>query len=184
MLFRKPTIWQQHGRAIGIGLGVIALETLLVAGLVLQLRRRRRAERELARAETRYRTVADFTHDWEFWRRPDGSFEYVSPACGRISGHPPEDFLDPGLFERLVHEDDRPAWRAHQSAALAGEEQEPLEYRIRTRRGRGPLGPAGEQPGEARGRIAGRHAAAASGTSPRESWASWRSRRPTWRSGR
>jgi PAS domain S-box-containing protein len=135
VLFRSPTLWEEHGRTIGIGIGVIALESLLVAGLVIQLRRRRRTERELARAESRYRTVADFTHDWEFWRRHDGSFEYVSPACGRISGHPPEDFLDPALFDRLVHEDDRPAWRAHQAAALAGQEQEPLEYRIRTREG-------------------------------------------------
>ncbi len=135
VLFRTPTIWQEHGRTIGIGLGVIALETLLVAGLVLQLRRRRRAERELAHAETRYRTVADFTYDWEFWQHPDGTFEYVSPACERLCGHPPADFLDPGLLERLVHEDDRPAWRAHQATALAGDEQEPLEYRIVTREG-------------------------------------------------
>ena len=63
VLFRPRSIWQEHGRAIGVGLGVIALESLLVAGLVFQLRRRRRVERELARAETRYRTVADFTHD-------------------------------------------------------------------------------------------------------------------------
>ncbi|MCX5730615.1 MAG: sigma 54-interacting transcriptional regulator, partial [Deltaproteobacteria bacterium] len=135
VLFRPPTIWQQHGRAIGLGIAVIALESLLVAGLVFQLRRRRRVERELARAETRYRTVADFTHDWEFWQRPDGSFEYVSPACERLSGHPPADFMDPGLLERLVHENDLPAWRAYQEAALAGGEPAPLEYRIRTRAG-------------------------------------------------
>jgi len=135
VLFRPPSIWQEHGRTIGMGIGVIALESLLVAGLVLQLRRRRRVERELARAETRYRTVADFTHDWEFWQLPDGGFEYVSPACERLSGHPPEDFMDPGLLERLVHEDDRPAWRAFQSAALAGKPQAPFEYRILTRAG-------------------------------------------------
>jgi len=135
VLFRPPSIWQQHGRTIGLGIAVIVLESLLVAGLVFQLRRRRRVERELARAETRYRTVADFTHDWEFWQRPDGSFEYVSPACERLSGHPPADFMDPGLLERLVHEDDLPAWRAYQDAALAGGEPAPLEYRIRTRAG-------------------------------------------------
>ncbi len=135
VLFRPPSIWEEHGRTIGIGIGVIAVETLLVAGLVLQLRRRRRAERELARAETRYRTVADFTRDWELWQRPDGTFEYVSPACERISGHPPADFLDPGLLERLVHEDDREAWRGYQAAVLAGEARPPIEYRLRTRTG-------------------------------------------------
>ncbi len=135
VLFRSPGLWEEHGRAIGSGLAVIALETLLVLGLVLQLRRRRRVERELARAESRYRTVADFTHDWEFWQRPDGSFEYVSPACERISGHPPADFGDTGLLERLVVAEDLPAWRAYQGAVLAGQDLPPLEYRIRTRTG-------------------------------------------------
>jgi PAS domain S-box-containing protein len=135
VLFRQPSIWEEHGKAIGLGVGVISLESLLVAGLVFQLRRRRRVERDLARAETRYRTVADFTHDWEFWQRADGTFEYVSPACERVSGHPPEDFLDSILLERLVHEDDLSAWRAHQSLALAGQEPPPIEYRIRTRAG-------------------------------------------------
>jgi PAS domain S-box-containing protein len=134
--FRVPTLWETHGRAIGFGVAVIAAESLLVAGLVLQLRRRRRVERELARAETRYRTVADFTHDWEFWRRPDGGFEYVSPACETVSGHPPGDFKDdPALLERLVHEDDREAWRAYEARTLSGEPQAPLEYRLRTRTG-------------------------------------------------
>jgi len=136
VLFREPSVWAMHGRAIGLGLGVIALQSILVAGLVVQLRRRRRVERTLARAETRYRTVADFTHDWEFWRRPDGSFEYVSPACERLSGYSPAEFkADPELLERLVHEEDRPAWHAYQAAALAGQAQAPLEYRIRTRAG-------------------------------------------------
>ncbi len=136
VLFREPGLWETHGRAIGAGVGVMALEGLLVAGLVLQLRRRRRVERALAGAETRYRTVADFTHDWEFWRRTDGSFEYVSPACERLSGHPPEDFKrDPALLERLIHEEDRAAWRASQAEALAGREQAPLEFRLRTRGG-------------------------------------------------
>ena len=75
------------GGPSGSGSASSRWRALLVAGLVLQLRRRRRIERELARAETRYRTVADFTHDWEFWRRPDGRFEYVSPACEQVSGH-------------------------------------------------------------------------------------------------
>ena len=30
-------------------------------------------ERELADSETRYRTVADYTYDWEYWSAPDGS---------------------------------------------------------------------------------------------------------------
>jgi PAS domain S-box-containing protein len=136
ILYQQPGLFAQHGRAIVLGLAVIALQSVLVAGLVLQLRRRRRIEQEMARAESRYRTVADFTHDWEFWRRHDGQFEYVSPACERICGHPPHAFLeDPGLLDRLVHEDDLPAWKAALEVAPTSGPATPLEFRIRRRDG-------------------------------------------------
>ena len=132
ILNRLPRLVAEHRRAIALGLGVIALESLLVASLVLQLRRRRRIEKEMALAETRYRTVADFTHDWEFWRRPDGRFEYVSPSCEQISGHTASRFLeDSGLLDRLVHEDDVAAWKVALAEAPVSSSTTPLEIRIR-----------------------------------------------------
>ena len=134
--FKQPSLWDSYWQEISLGLGVIALESLLVAGLVFQLRRRKRTERELAESKTRYRTVADFTHDWEFWQRPDGSFDYLSPACERVTGHPPAAFLaEPGLLAALVHEEDRTAWQAHQEKALGADAPTTLEYRIRTPEG-------------------------------------------------
>ena len=135
VLHRQPGLFAEHGRAIAVGLGVIGLESLLVAGLILQLRHRRQVEREMARAEMRYRTVADFTHDWEFWRLPEGRFEYVSPSCEQISGHGASEFLeDPTLLDRLVHEDDLPAWReALRETSASGDRA--LEFRLRRRDG-------------------------------------------------
>ncbi len=37
---------------------------------------------DLIQAEAKYRTVADFTYDWEHWAKVDGTMEYVSPSCG------------------------------------------------------------------------------------------------------
>jgi PAS domain S-box-containing protein len=134
--FRQLTIWESHKREISAGISVIILETLLVAGLVIQLRRRRRVERALADAGKRYRTVADFTHDWEFWQRADGSFEYVSPACEHVSGHPRADFEQrPELLAELPVPEDLDAFRDHQAAALAGQPRPALAYRIRRRDG-------------------------------------------------
>ena len=131
--FRKISLWDAYWKEISLGLGVISVESLLVAGLVIQLRRRKRTERELAEAKTRYRTVADFTHDWEFWQRPDGGFDYLSPACERVSGLPPEAFHQhPQLLADLVLEGDRPAWTEHQVQALEAEAPSALEYRIQT----------------------------------------------------
>jgi PAS domain S-box-containing protein len=67
-----------------------------------------RAEEALRGSEEKYRTVADFTYDWEYWQGPDGRYLYVSPSCERITGYRAEEFLqDPGLLDRIIHPDDR-----------------------------------------------------------------------------
>ncbi len=68
----------------------------------------------LRSSEERYRTVAEFTYDWEYWRSPDGGLPYVSPSCLRVTGYQASDFRqDPGLLLRIVHPDDREALDRH-----------------------------------------------------------------------
>jgi PAS domain S-box-containing protein len=105
-------------------------------GSIRDITARKEIERELADAEVRYRTVADFTYDWEYWQRPDGTFDYLSPACARVSGYTPEAFREaPELLSQVVLEEDRPAWMAHQREALQGRAVPSIEFRIRTRHG-------------------------------------------------
>lgn len=74
----------------------------------------RLAQEALAESEAKYRVLADYAVDWEYWRAPEGGFIYVSPACEAISGYPAADFLnDPELMERIIHPDDRPQWDEH-----------------------------------------------------------------------
>ena len=134
--FRKQSLWDAYWKEISLGVGIILVESLLVAGLVIQLRRRKSIEGELAEAETRYRTVADFTHDCEFWQRPDGTFEYLSPSCQRVTGVSPDDLrAHPERLLDLVLEADREAWERHQAKALAADSPSSMEYRIRTAEG-------------------------------------------------
>jgi PAS domain S-box-containing protein len=85
----------------------------------------------LREAEMRYRTVADFTYDWEVWQAPDGSLRYVSPSCERITGYPAKAFLDnPHLTDELILPQDREAWRQHRRAIEARVPQE-IQFRIR-----------------------------------------------------
>ncbi len=86
----------------------------------------------LEESERRYRTVADHTFDWEYWRAPDGSTLYMSPSCERITGRPAADFIaDPGLVLAIAHPDDRVLLAEHQqSHALADETLLSLEFRI------------------------------------------------------
>ncbi len=69
---------------------------------------RARMERKLRESEERFRTVAEFTYDWELWSAPDGRLLYISPSCLRITGYPREAFLeDPGMLSRIAHPEDR-----------------------------------------------------------------------------
>ena len=94
----------------------------------------RRADEVLRESETRYRLVADFTHDWEAWRGPDGRYLYVSPAAERLTGHAASEFLaDPDLLLRIVHPDDRGTLSAHLVASAApGRPDGHHEFRILT----------------------------------------------------
>ncbi len=89
--------------------------------------------RELDRKEEQYRTVADFTYGWEYWRTPDGQFAYVSPSCERMTGYTAREFLeDPELIAKIIHPDDRPRFRC--CAEMINDPQsavfETMEFRI------------------------------------------------------
>ena len=90
-----------------------------------------RAEEALRRSELKYRTVAQFTSDWEFWLTPNWRFEYVSPSCRHISGYSAQAFLEsPGLFLDIIHPGDRETVR--ESVAFSLRESGPgaVDFRI------------------------------------------------------
>ncbi|WP_296809449.1 bifunctional diguanylate cyclase/phosphodiesterase [Thiocapsa sp.] len=88
----------------------------------------------LRESRERYRVIAEFSSDWEYWIGPDAQYRYVSPACTRLTGYPSAAFIaDAGLFGRLLHPDDRHLWEKHLGAHLGDESSgiNPLELRIR-----------------------------------------------------
>ncbi len=69
---------------------------------------------DLHAAEIKYRTVADFTYDWEIWIDAAGRWLYCSPSCERITGYGAEEFLArPGLYLDITHDEDRARLAAH-----------------------------------------------------------------------
>ncbi len=93
------------------------------------------AAQEKERADF-YRTVADFTHDWESWIDPEGVFRYISPSCERVTGYPPRAFMeDPDLFSRIVHPDDQGKLAHHIGRAVSETDHAPMEFRIITAAG-------------------------------------------------
>lgn len=84
----------------------------------------------------RFRIIADFTYDWEYWVDPQGKLLYVSPACERITGYPPREFLDtPDLFLHITHPHDRTMIATHQETLAAYPEVCSLDFRIINQKG-------------------------------------------------
>ncbi|MDY7077653.1 MAG: GAF domain-containing protein [Chloroflexota bacterium] len=100
-----------------------------------EIAERKRAEQALREAELRYRTVADFTYAWEYWENPDGTLRYVSPSCERITGYPPQQFIDnPCFLNELIVPEDREIWTEHRHITENPEPQN-VQFRICRRGG-------------------------------------------------
>jgi PAS domain S-box-containing protein len=136
---RKSLRWEgRHRRQDGVVVPVeITANYLEFNGreydfaFVRDIGEQRRAEEALRESETKYRIVADNTHDWEFWSSPAGAFLYVSPSCRRVTGRAPEEFLaDPGLLTRIIHPDDLPAFERHRREAVELKAPGAIEFRI------------------------------------------------------
>jgi len=134
--YRTPSFWEEYRGAILAGISFIIIETLLVISLFMSLHKRRRAESEIAATTLRYRTVADYTYDWEYWLAPDGTLNYVSPSCERITGYSAREFMDdPSLFLGTIVPEDRETWGRHHRDAHNQLNPGGIQFRIRTKGG-------------------------------------------------
>ena len=111
-------------------------KTTAIQLVLRDISKRKLAEETLRKSNERFRTVADFTYDWEYWVAPDGRWVYVSPSCERITGYGPEAFMNnPGLFKKVVHPDDHSMVSCHFDEKHGGETLSPIDFRIITRSG-------------------------------------------------
>ncbi len=85
----------------------------------------------------RQKVIAEFTADWQFWVREDGSLEYFSPDCLSISGWSRDDFLSGRVrLKDYIHPGDYQRIKGHYHAGAAGTEGRDVEFRLVRRDGR------------------------------------------------
>jgi PAS domain S-box-containing protein len=110
-----------------------------VAGVVIDVDRRKRAERGLARSETRYRTVVAMTpgllHETAY--DPDGRalLRWANEGLLRLLGWTLEDVNARGGWDALIHPADRAGARERHDAVLTGGRETRGEVRVLTRSG-------------------------------------------------
>ena len=97
----------------------------------------RLAQAMLRASEDKFRTVADWTYDWEMWSDPQARLLYLSPSVERISGYRVDEyFSDPDLLHRIVFPEDRARWDQHVREWRANTaEIAELDFRILARDG-------------------------------------------------
>ncbi|MBI9085185.1 MAG: response regulator [Desulfobacterales bacterium] len=91
---------------------------------------------QLQASEKRYRTVANFTYNWEYWVAPDGEIVYISPSCERIVGYSMDAFVqNPSLLQDIIHPEDRGTFSRHLEASHSQKKIFSMGLRITRRDG-------------------------------------------------
>jgi len=143
MSVKKPTYEELEARLAEAEAAIEALHSEQVDAVVgkehVFLLRLEEAEESLRKSEEKFRTLAEFTFDWEYWTDPEYNFIYISPSVERITGYRIGEFLeDKGLLDRIVYPEDRSQWDEHlkihtQTERMADFSE--MEFRIVTREG-------------------------------------------------
>ena len=84
-----------------------------------------------------YKTIADYTYDWEYLLLPDQSLRYISPSCKRITGYSADNFLSsPELLTEIVHAKDKVRFSNHLEKTLKTKKVSSIEFKIIDRNGK------------------------------------------------
>ncbi|HJV79120.1 MAG TPA: PAS domain S-box protein, partial [Paludibacter sp.] len=102
-----------------------------VIGVSSDITDRKIVEDALIESEEKYRTIANFTNDWEYWLDPNDNFLYCSPSCERISGYNAMEFIqNPKLLAQIMHPGDIKNYLKHKQEQVTHKSDEELQFRI------------------------------------------------------
>ncbi|MEE9914173.1 MAG: response regulator [Deltaproteobacteria bacterium] len=90
--------------------------------------RQKKDEEALRESEEKFKTIANYTVDWESWFGPDGTYLWVNPGVERITGYSaPEVLAMRDFISVIIAEEDRELFLKHFRDALTGTRGENFE---------------------------------------------------------
>ncbi len=130
ILFRPPSAWERYRAWLVSGIALVVVETLLVAALLANLIKRRRAERSLGESEARFRIAADAAPVLMWMAGPDKLCTFFNKAWLEFTGRSMEEELGEGWSEG-VHPEDLEECLATSTRAFDAREPFAMQYRLR-----------------------------------------------------
>ncbi len=98
---------------------------------------RKEAEEALMESRESFKTVADYTYDWEMWFGVNRELIYISPACERITGYRADEFYDnPSLISGIIYKDDAHIIQEHENGMFRENDTANIEFRIQRKDGK------------------------------------------------
>jgi len=86
------------------------------------------------RTEEKYRIVADYAYNMEYWVSNDNKMIYISPSCERITGYNSKEFIqNPELLLEIVHPNDKSSLKNHVHKTSKTGNILSIEFRIITK---------------------------------------------------
>jgi C4-dicarboxylate-specific signal transduction histidine kinase/ABC-type uncharacterized transport system substrate-binding protein len=107
VLFEANSIWDTHRDLVILALAALCLQSLLVAGLLIQRRRRKKAENMLRESEERMTFTAASANIalWQLDRKSDEV--WATEHCRSLFGIPAGKRLSPDVIIESIHHEDR-----------------------------------------------------------------------------
>jgi PAS domain S-box-containing protein len=129
--FRQATFWQRQRKYIVIAVILIVAQALLIAALLFQRARKRKAEAVLRESEERFRVMADTTPSLVWMCDAQGRITYLNDRRIAFTGRAPDDAGYGDNWITNVHSDDVERVLGTLYEALKTKQSFSQEYRLR-----------------------------------------------------
>ena len=127
---RPPTLWERDRKYIVIAIVLIVAQAMLIAALLLQRARKRKAEAVLRESERRFRVMADTTPSLVWMCDPNGRITYLNERRITFTGPDPDAGYG-DTWSEYIHPDDLNNVLDNVSKALKNQRSFSKEYRLR-----------------------------------------------------